>query len=96
MPEGIAVDKEGNVFVSIAPLGQLWRIPHGSNQPEIFGMVGDPLDWPSSVAFGTTGGEQKTLFAVNFSIGENFGDPMMRSGPGVVTVSIGIPGQPLP
>ncbi|NNL47658.1 MAG: hypothetical protein HKO76_04765, partial [Acidimicrobiia bacterium] len=38
-PEGIAVDKTGNIFVSIAPLGQLWKIAPGSDTPEVFGTI---------------------------------------------------------
>ena len=38
-PEGIAVDQRGNLFVSVSPLGDLWKIPAGSSSPQPFGHV---------------------------------------------------------
>ena len=38
-PEGIAVDHRGNLFVSVSPLGDLWKIPAGSSSPEPFGHI---------------------------------------------------------
>jgi sugar lactone lactonase YvrE len=38
-PEGVAVGKRGNVFVSLAPLGQLVKVERGSRQAEPFGSV---------------------------------------------------------
>src|SRR6266542_2375412 len=37
--EGIALDRVGDVFVSVSPLGDLWKIPTGSTTPEPFGHV---------------------------------------------------------
>ncbi len=51
MPEGVAVDKVGNIYVSIAPLGQLWKFEPGSSTPSLFGSV--PVD-PAS-GFGLIG-----------------------------------------
>lgn len=39
LPEGVAVDKRGNVFVSLAPLGQLLRVEPRSTRPELFGSL---------------------------------------------------------
>jgi sugar lactone lactonase YvrE len=38
-PEGIAVDHRGNLFVSVSPLGDLWKIPAGSSSPQPFGHI---------------------------------------------------------
>lgn len=38
-PEGIAIDKTGNIFVSIAGLGQVWKISDVSGAPEVFGTI---------------------------------------------------------
>jgi DNA-binding beta-propeller fold protein YncE len=38
-PEGIAVDRQGTLFVSVSPLGDVWRIPVGSDQPQPFAHV---------------------------------------------------------
>ena len=47
LPEGVAVDADGNVFVSWSPLGQLVKVAAGSDTAEPFGAVeglmeGDP------------------------------------------------------
>lgn len=39
LPEGVTVDKTGNVFVSLSPLGQLARVEPGSNVAEPFGYI---------------------------------------------------------
>ena len=38
-PEGIAIDRTGSIFVSVSPLGDVWRIPPGSDDPQPFGHV---------------------------------------------------------
>ena len=38
-PEGIAIGRTGAIFVSVSPLGDVWRIPPGSTQPQPFGHV---------------------------------------------------------
>lgn len=39
LPEGVAVDKRGNVFVSVSPLGHVVKVPAGTNDVEPFGHV---------------------------------------------------------
>lgn len=39
--EGVAVDKSGNVYVSLAPLGQIVRFAPGSSDYEVFATVPD-------------------------------------------------------
>jgi sugar lactone lactonase YvrE len=39
LPEGVTVDKKGNVFASLSPLGQLVKIAPGSNVAEPFGAI---------------------------------------------------------
>lgn len=39
LAEGVAVDKRGNVFVSLSPLGQVVKVPAGTTTPEPFGQV---------------------------------------------------------
>ena len=38
-PEGVAVDRAGNVFMSLAPLGQLLKLAPGATEPAVFGAV---------------------------------------------------------
>src|SRR5438876_9865339 len=37
--EGMALDRTGGIYVSVSPLGDLWRIPPGSTEPQPFGHV---------------------------------------------------------
>ena len=37
--EGMAIDRTGAIYVSVSPLGDLWKIPPGSTQPQPFGHV---------------------------------------------------------
>jgi len=92
-PDGLALDVHGNVYVALISASTIARVTPGGAVEVI--ASGDPLDWPSSLAFGTGKGQRKTLFAVNFSIGEMFGAPP-GSGPGVLRLNAGVPGMPLP
>jgi sugar lactone lactonase YvrE len=92
-PDGVAMDVFGNAYVAINLENELDRVSPGGSVDEV--ASGDPLDFPSSVAFGTARGARRTLFGVNFSIGEQFGLPP-GSGPGVFTVDVGAPGMPVP
>ena len=92
--DGLAIDVHGNLFVAVIAQSAVVRIDKRGNVTTV--ASGDPLDWTSSVAFGTGKGDRKTLFAVNFSIGEGNGDPLPRVGPGLVAIDVGVAGQPLP
>jgi virginiamycin B lyase len=37
--EGVAVDRRGDVFVSVSPLGDVWKFPAGSTTPQPFAHV---------------------------------------------------------
>jgi sugar lactone lactonase YvrE len=93
-PDGLAIDAHGDIYVALIAQQTIAKVDGDGNITMV--AAGDPLDWPSSIAFGTSRGEQKTLFAVNFSIGEGFGDPVVRSGPSLVEIAVGVPGSPLP
>jgi len=92
-PDGVAMDVFGNAYVAINLENEIDRVaPDGAVDTL---ASGEPLDFPSSVAFGTAGGFRRTLFGVNFSLGEQFGLPP-GSGPGVFIVGAGAPGMPVP
>jgi sugar lactone lactonase YvrE len=92
-PDGVAMDVFGNAYVAINLENEIDRVSPGGSVDEV--ASGDPLDFPSSVAFGTARGFRGTLFGVNFSLSEQFGLPP-GSGPGVFTVDAGAPGMPMP
>jgi sugar lactone lactonase YvrE len=57
LPEGIAVDKRGNLYVSLAPPGQIWKItPDGAESLLAdfgeWGSLGLAVDAPGNVYFG--------------------------------------------
>jgi len=57
LPEGIAVDKRGNLYVSLAPPGQIWKItPDGSESLLAdfgeWGALGLAVDGPGNVYLG--------------------------------------------
>ena len=92
-PDGLALDVHGGIYVALITASTIVKVSPGGAVDVV--AAGDPLDWASSLAFGTGRGQRKTLFAVNFSIGEMFGAPP-GSGPGVLKMNAGVPGMPLP
>jgi sugar lactone lactonase YvrE len=92
-PDGLALGVDGDVFVALISASTIVDVD-ATGQVDVI-AAGDPLDWESALAFGTGRGDRKSLFAVNFSIGEQFGE-LGGSGPGVVRVDVGVPGVPLP
>ncbi|HEV8564597.1 MAG TPA: SMP-30/gluconolactonase/LRE family protein [Actinomycetota bacterium] len=92
-PDGIALDVLGNAYVAINLQNTITRVAQDGTQTVV--TAGDPLDFPSSVAFGNTKGNRRNLFAVNFSIGELFGVPG-GFGPALLRIGVGVPGIPLP
>lgn len=50
--EGIAMDGDGNLYVSHSPVGELWRIEPDAAGPEVFGSV---PDWDGGAGFGLLG-----------------------------------------
>jgi sugar lactone lactonase YvrE len=92
-PDGLALDVLGNAYIAMNVQNTIMRVtPDGS---QMIVAAGDPLDFPSSVAFGNAKGNRRTLFIVNFSIGELFGIEG-GFGPALLRSNVGAPGAPLP
>ncbi len=70
------------------------RVTPGGHR-QLIADASDGLDWASSLAFGTGKGDRQQLYAVNFAIGPLFGAPP-GAGPALLTIAVGVPGQPLP
>jgi sugar lactone lactonase YvrE len=92
-PDGLALDVHGNSFVALNTTNEIARVTPGGSVSDV--ASGDPLDFPSSVAFGAGRRPRMTLFGVNFSISENLGFPP-GEGPGVFRLDAGVPGWSLP
>lgn len=86
--DGIAVDLMGNVYA--ATVQNLLIRVGADGSVETLANADDGLNQPSTVAFGTTGGDQKTLFVLNFSVF------VPNPTPGILAVRIGVPGAPVP
>jgi sugar lactone lactonase YvrE len=87
--DGQAFDNGGNLYVAvniqnkivqIAPSGTMTTVAAGS----------PPFFTPTAIAFGTTGGTQKTMFIANATLFSPGGTA------GIVTLPTSTPGQPLP
>jgi hypothetical protein len=92
-PDGVARDVHGDAFIAMNLQNAIGEV-HPDGSLDVVAS-GDPLDFPSSIAFGTARGGRTKLFGVNFSISELFGLPP-GSGPGVFWLDAGVPGFPVP
>jgi sugar lactone lactonase YvrE len=93
--DGITADVHGQLYVAVIAQSTIVRVAADGSTITTLADAGDGLDYASSIAFGTSHGERKTLFAVNFSVGPFFGD-VRTSGPALLAVQTGVPGLPLP
>jgi hypothetical protein len=92
-PDGVAMDVFGNAYVAMNLANAIGKVSPSGSMAVV--ASGDPLDFPSSVVFGTSHGQRSTIYGVNFSISELFGRPS-GPGPGVYRFAAGAPGMPVP
>jgi streptogramin lyase len=92
-PDGVTMDVFGDAFVAMNLANAIAEVsPSGSMR--VVASDG-PLDFPSSVVFGTARGYRTSIFGVNFSVSELFGLPS-GPGPSVYVFNAGVPGWPTP
>jgi sugar lactone lactonase YvrE len=92
-PDGVTMDVFGDAFVAMNLANAIGEVTPGGSMHVV--ASGDPLDFPSSVVFGTARGFRTSIFGVSFSISELFGLPS-GPGPGVYVFNAGVPGWPTP
>ena len=92
--DGVALDVRGRVYVAVIGQSAIVRVDHGGRIRPV-ADADDGLDWVSSLAFDTRRGHRRTMYAVNFAIGTQFGNPPGH-GPALLTVPVGAPGMLLP
>jgi sugar lactone lactonase YvrE len=92
-PDGLALDVHGDAFVALNTGNAIARVTPAGDVEIV--ASGAPLDFPSSLAFGTARGMRATLFGVSFSITEQLGLPG-GAGPSLFALDAGVPGWPLP
>lgn len=90
--DGIAIDRRGTIFAAVDTQDRLATVDKQGNISVI--AEGPPLQNPSSFAFGTAQGEEKTLYVANFAIVRFLaGQP---ATPGILSLPAQVPGLPLP
>ena len=92
-PDGVTMDVFGDAFVAMNLANAIGEVTPSGSMHVV--ASGGPLDFPSSVVFGTARGYRTSIFGVNFSISELFGMPS-GPGPGVYVFNAGVPGWPTP
>jgi sugar lactone lactonase YvrE len=90
VPDGLALDVQGNIYVPVINRNAVIRINADGNAWATLATVADRLDAPASLAFGTTLAERTSLFVTSLSFVPGF------AGPSLIKLDAGIPGWPLP
>lgn len=92
--DGIALDRAGNLYVTVGAQERLALVSkHGT--VSVLAEGGD-LHGPSSVAFGTTPGDQRTLYITNLDFLRAFGFIAEPPQPGLAELTVKVPGLRLP
>jgi sugar lactone lactonase YvrE len=86
--DGIALDAQQDVYCAVNGQNML-AVVRVDGSIDVLATAADGLDSPSSVAFGTGERDHESLFVVNFAVGSP------EPTPGVLRLSVGMPGQPL-
>jgi sugar lactone lactonase YvrE len=86
--DGLALDLRGNVYAATNIQNKIIRVAPDRSITTIAAAPADPLVFPSAIAFETSFGLQKHIYITNFA------GP--GGTPGIVTMDVGTPGQPLP
>jgi sugar lactone lactonase YvrE len=87
--DGIAFDVRGNVYAAINGQNTLVAV-RNDGSIEVLANAADGLNQPSTVAFGTGARDHRTLFFVNFAVFSP------APTPGVLSLKVRVPGQPVP
>jgi len=103
--DGVAFDVHGMLYIATVVQDGVVRVDPRDVEGSFEVVAGggfwgypqedDPLDTPASLAFGTGKGDRNTLFVANYSISERAVGRFKRL-PSVVSIDLGVPGQPLP
>ena len=101
MPDGLALDVHGNVYLTILTRNAVVRVMADDRTQETIAVLRStgppsaPLDMPASLAFGTGAGEQQNLFVTNLGWMVRFIPRGTWPGPALVKIPAGAPGRPL-
>jgi sugar lactone lactonase YvrE len=93
--DGIAFDVHGNLHAALLLQSRIVRISPDGSITEV-ATAEDGVDYASTIAFGTGMGERKTLYWVNFAIGQLFFGELGEANPGLFGIEVDVPGAPVP
>jgi sugar lactone lactonase YvrE len=85
--DGLAIDTRDNLYVAVNAGNRLLRVL-ADGTVETLASAADGLDGPAEVAFGTSRGEQKSLYIVNFAF-------FSLDDPSLMRMDVGVPGKPV-
>jgi hypothetical protein len=103
MADDVRLDVHGNVYVAVVSRSAVVRLNASDKMQETVAaflippsnsVLYAPLDFSASLAFGTGKGERTNLFVTNMGIGALYVPQLPWSGPGLVKIYAGVPGQP--
>ena len=84
--DGVAMDRADNLYVAANSKGQIDRVDRRGHVEVL--ASGDPLSFPSDIAFGTGRSDRKDIFISNFAA-----FPTSAGAPGVLEMEVGIAGS---
>lgn len=87
--DGIALDVHGTIYAALVGQDRVVAVDPTSNSVTQLAGLGDGVDGPASLAFGTGKGERQSLYFTNYAI-------ISQAHPGVLKMDVGVPGMPLP
>jgi len=88
--DGLAFDTQDNLYATVNLQNKIVRIDPSGSVDMIAAAPGDPLFFPTGLAFETGFGERKQIFITNAA------PPFLGGTSGIVTLEVGVPGRPLP
>ncbi len=92
--DGFAFDKDGTLWVGAQTQDRLATVAPDGTISVI--LQGGLLDAPASMVFGTQGNDKDTLYITNFAINRSLGTQPGTPHPALLSLPVGVKGQPLP
>ena len=92
--DGIAFDRSGDLLVAVNAVDALMALDKHARLRVL--ASGTPLDAPSSVAFGATRGDRRTLYVTSSAFSRTLGFQPGTPQPALLTLRVSTPGLPLP
>lgn len=86
--DGLAIDNRDNLYAAVIGQDTILRVSPDGDIDTLATGPDDELDGPSDVTFGTSRGNQKSVFITNFAL-------LSQDDPSLMKLEVGIPGRPI-